>query len=183
MLIVGVLAVFMPGLMTASADPSAEIEITTAMTVQGFDHAVAKANGYEIRTDVAGREYSVKQGQPVDVGPSSENGSVVNGTCGFSFVKINGIGGYTAKLETGAGVYAPVVAYEWHVKIFDNRGVSSQDWGPVPGPGTPGLGLTRNLPGLAGGTVLAELQGSSRTVLNTGAICYAATHADSGWVY
>lgn len=183
---VGGLAVFAAGVTTASAAPSEErvVETTMGMTIRGFDRAVAEANGYEIRTDAAGKEYSVKRGTPAEVGISSPGGSVVEGNCGISRVKINYSGRGSARLETGASVYAPITAYEWHVKIIDPWGVSSQDWGPFPGPGTPTLGLARDLSGLGGGNTFAEVQGgTSRVVLTTGAICWSATHADSTYVY
>lgn len=184
--LVGVLAVFTTGVTTASAAPPDELaaETTVGMTIKGFDRAVAEANGYEIRTDAAGKEYSVKRGTPSEMGVSSPGGSAVEGPCGISRVKINYSGRGSARLETGASVYAPITAYEWHVKIIDPWGVSSQDWGPFPGPGTPTLGLARDLSGLGGGNTFAEVQGgTSRVILTTGAICWSATHADSTYVY
>jgi hypothetical protein len=183
---VGVLAAFAAGVTTASAAPTdgLVVETTAGMTIKGFDRAVAEANGYEIRTDAAGREYSVKRGTPPEVGVNSPGGSVVEGNCGISRVKINYTGRGSARLETGASVYAPIVAYEWHVKILDPWGVSSQDWGPLPGPGTPTLGLGRDLSGLGGGNTFAEVQGNtSRVILQGGAICWSGTHADSTYVY
>ncbi|MGH3932417.1 MAG: hypothetical protein ACRDTF_20855 [Pseudonocardiaceae bacterium] len=153
------------------------------MTIAGFDPAVAEANGYEIRTDAQGRQYSVKRGTLTGAEPLSEGGGRVDGDCGFSFVKINGIGNNTARLETGFGVRAPVNAYEWHVSIIDTRGVSTQDWGPVPGPGTPGLTLVRDLPGLATGEVDAQVLSSSRVMLSDGAFCYSGGPRDTGFVF
>lgn len=182
----GVLAVFGTGVTTASAAPTdgLVVETTVGMTIKGFDRTVAEANGYEIRTDAAGREYSVKRGTSTEVGVSSPGGSSVEGNCGISRVKISYLRRGTARVDTGASVYAPINAYEWHVKVMDPWGVSSQDWGPFPGPGTPTLGLGRDVPGLGGGLTYAEVQGgTSRVILITGAICWSATHADSEYIY
>lgn len=151
------------------------------MEVVAFDHAVAEANGYETRTDEQGREYSVKVGESGDA--RSPGGSCGEGDCGLSYVKINGTGNLAALLETGAGLRKTIIAYEWHVVVTDTHSVSTQNWGPRPGPMSSQLNLSKDLGSLGSGTIVAEVQSTSKATLVDGAVCVSATHADTGSVY
>lgn len=164
----------------ASADGVPAGAVKGGMTIVAFDESIARANGYEIRTDEQGRQYSAKVGGDTEY---SANGHYVSGNCGWSWVRVNGTGNSAIRLDNGFGVYAPVIAFEWHTALFDNGGVSVQHWGPRPGPGIPAYRFGRNLPGLTRGPILAEVQASSKTWLSNGAVCVSAVHHDTGTVY
>ncbi|SDJ83046.1 hypothetical protein SAMN04488074_103321 [Lentzea albidocapillata subsp. violacea] len=169
------------GLTTAaSASEGSTVTYSVGMRIGGFDPEVAKANGYEIRTDEQGRQYSVKLGE---VGTQSQNGGRLYGDCGNSWVRVNGIGRRVARLETSWDVILPVVAFEWHITVIDTAGVSSQDWGPRPGPGSTHWQDSRDLPGMAVGTVDAQVTPTaSKVQMNNGAWCYSGGPRDSGWI-
>jgi hypothetical protein len=175
-----------PAANAASADtgttPTTPPASGAGMTVTGFDRAVAKANGYEIRTDANGVERSVKVGAAGQVVPDSAPGNTIQGNCGWSWVRVNGTGNRAILLESGFGVRLPVIAWEWHIVLIDRGGVSTQNWGPTPGPGVPQLRFSRNLSNLTPGSIAAEVQSSSRVTLTDGAICVSGVHADHGTV-
>lgn len=54
-------AIVAPAASTASPDTSGE-HLKVSMTLRGFNHEVAAANGFEIRSTADGREYSVLRG-------------------------------------------------------------------------------------------------------------------------
>lgn len=113
----------------ASAAPSRAPSgylLRAKMVVVGFDRSVAEANGYEIRVDSQGRQYSVPKGTPLSVQP---NDPVLTGDCGSSFIFFNAYGGHHATVDTGFGVNGSAFQYSWHVSIFDNIGGSTRDWG------------------------------------------------------
>jgi hypothetical protein len=114
---------------TAQATPSVAQAITphavmttTPMKVTGYDPEVAKANGYEIRTDPQGRQYSVKVGTPTGgMTPANE----VSGNCGVSWIYEVAQGGLRVSINTGFHVIAIAVSFEWKYWMGDQGGVTS----------------------------------------------------------
>src|SRR5580704_10981411 len=100
------------GVSSASqAPPSHARLIKVGMHIVGFNAAVAKAHGYEIRTNARGMQYSVKIGSK----ESPDSDPVVYGRCGDSYIYYNWIGyrsgspHYGASTFTGYDVIAPAV--------------------------------------------------------------------------
>lgn len=124
---VGLLAVPSPASARQPAVPVGHV-LRAGMVVVRFDRAVADANGYEIRVDKVGREYSVRKGSPPsDVAPAGD--PVKDGACGVSFIWFDATGGRHASIDTGFGVNGSAIRYSWHVSIFDGIGSSTRDWG------------------------------------------------------
>lgn len=168
---------------TAGPEPSVpDGAVSDSMKIAGFDAEVAKEHGYEIRMDGDGKQYSVKKGTPEGAELRSAEGGRVDGDCGFSWVRINGIGNAATRLETGWHVYAPVIAFNWTVTLIDWGGVSNQTWFR-PGPFAPGWWDSRDLPNMTRGPVDAQVERSSTVRLITGAFCYSGGPRDSGTIY
>ncbi|MDQ2738465.1 MAG: hypothetical protein M3Y35_07605 [Actinomycetota bacterium] len=75
------------------------------MHVGGFDAAIARKNGYVVKTDSEGRQYSVKAG--VRSSTVHPDGSVTS-NCGTSYVNEYAIRNRAVELYTGYGVYGTV---------------------------------------------------------------------------
>jgi hypothetical protein len=149
------------------------------MTVVGFHHPTAEANGYEIRTRPDGREYSVKKTagpQHTDVTPFNE----VTGNCGSSWLYIYGHKG-EADVQTGFRVRLPITAYVWTVSVRNTRGESDFDWaGGIQGKNLwQGRKLVDDLP--RGDTVALVIQPST-AVLTDGAVCISDGPWDDTYV-
>ncbi|MDG4832021.1 hypothetical protein O7627_22320 [Solwaraspora sp. WMMD1047] len=113
---------------SAGEGPARVSVFESAMNVVGYDRAVAKANGYEIRTDENGREYSVPKGSAPDYRPAE---AVVQdervGNCGRSFVYLYGLGNHQAEIHTGWRLNSGMsgaVQQTWSVSVLDDYGVS-----------------------------------------------------------
>jgi ABC-type amino acid transport substrate-binding protein len=103
-----------------------ETRIVVPMKVTGFDAAVAKAHGYEIRTDAQGRQYSVKIGSKATATPNNQ----IDGNCGSSYIYITGSAGpRTLSVDTGFNVIFPADSFYWRIWLTDNGGVSTHTWG------------------------------------------------------
>ena len=90
------------------------------MALVGFDREVAAANGYEIRTDAQGVEYSVPIGTPSQEtlgGGLVTPQTTVTGNCGSSYVELYDVGTLRYHMKTGFGVTQAVVSYSWSVTI------------------------------------------------------------------
>ena len=124
-----VLALLAPTAAQASAVPASiptkSFRVVKPMQVVGFDREVAAANGYEIRVNNEGQEYSVPVGSDASVTPSN----TVTGNCGSSYVQITPVGNRKALIQTGFTVYTGAVDFDWVVHVIDNYGVSNKTWG------------------------------------------------------
>jgi hypothetical protein len=99
----------------------------TPLHVSGFDRTVATQKGYEIRTDAAGREYSVKSG--VASSGAVQPANVIDGNCGDSWVEFVATGHLNGQLGTGFDLDSVAVTYKWRVAITDQVGVGTKSWG------------------------------------------------------
>lgn len=142
--------------------------IATPMHVGGFDPAVARAHGYEVRTSPDGTQYPVKSGSSATVTPDN----VVSGDCGFSYVYEYGIGNRAVELYTGYSVVSSVYQWYWQVRLDDRGGSSYRNW---EGGANNGIwqvdqvvgGLTR------GGARATVISYNSVAFLDNGWICYS----------
>lgn len=142
--------------------------IATPMHVGGFDPAVARAHGYEVRTSPDGTQYPVKSGSSATVTPDN----VVSGDCGFSYVYEYGIGNRAVELYTGYSVVSSVYQWYWQVRLDDRGGSSYRNWA---GGANNGIwqvdqvvgGLTR------GGARATVISYNSVAFLDNGWICYS----------
>lgn len=163
---------------TASAAPQTTRSVETAMTIGGYDPAVAEAHGYEIRTTTSGLQYSVKKGTaPSEVSTQD----IVHGNCGSSWVYETAQGGLRVWLETGFNVIAPVTQSSWNVTLVDRGGRSNQ---PYPSwTGGPYWASNRYAGGLTAGPASATVNPGSFAVLTTGAICYSGSPRATTTIY
>jgi hypothetical protein len=143
---------------------------TTLMKVTGYDPEVAKANGYEIRTDPQGRQYSVKVGTPTGMTPANE----VSGNCGVSWIY---------EVAQG-GVIAIAVSFEWKYWMGDPGGVtshthsgplSSTDWH------TPPDYWSHLTAGSASSWV--DTSGHAWAILNDGRVCVGGNASDHTTIF
>lgn len=155
--------------------------VTSPMYVIGFDASVAAANGYAIRTDSRGLQYSVKVGSNAQVSPYS-TGNIL-GNCGSSYITFTSIGNNKANFQTGFGVFGTAVYYGWYVSVTNPLGSTAYSWGgglffrnywesSVTTYYTPYLGYT-----------FATVSTSSYATLSNGAICYSGGPQASDWIY
>ena len=99
-----------------------------SMKIVGFNPAIAKAHGYEIRTDAQGRQYSVKIGAKGAAAAVTPDNSL-SGNCGTSYVWYSAIGNQAATLDTGfSGLPEPAIAYTWKVSVTDAVGTGVVSW-------------------------------------------------------
>jgi hypothetical protein len=104
-------------------------KLEVSMLVGGFDSKVAEANGYEIRTSESGTQYSVKKkgtlrGSSDDMTAQNQ----VAGSCGVSFLYINGRGGNAIDMKTGFAVRDAVSDFTWTVTLNDQGGQTKHDF-------------------------------------------------------
>jgi hypothetical protein len=105
------------------------VKVTRAMHIVGFDAAVAKAHGYQIRTDAQGRQYAVTSGTSLNAAVSPENR--VGGSCGASWMYYNAIGHrptaprFMANYTSGYQVILPTIAGTWLMYFQDRAGIGT----------------------------------------------------------
>jgi ABC-type amino acid transport substrate-binding protein len=107
--------------------------ISVPMKIVGFDPAVAKAHGYEIRTDAQGHQYSVKIGAKAGSAAArvTPNNSL-DGNCGTSYLWYYAIGNQAATLDTGFyNLPAPAIHYTWKVSVTDAIGTGVVPWSGI----------------------------------------------------
>ncbi len=160
----------------ASATPTPQLlrSIATPMRVGGFDPAVARAHGYQVRTAPNGTQYPVKPGSAASVTPDN----VISGNCGFSYVYEYGIGNRAIELYTGYSVIGSVYQWYWQVRLDDRGGSSYRNFA---GGANAGIwqvdqvigGLTR------GGARALVISYNSVAFLNNGMICFSGGPSDT----
>lgn len=99
--------------------------IWVPMTITGYDRDVASAHGYEIRTDSAGHEYSIRASAPpggvlqtsaMVEGVSTQATSTVYGNCGSSFITLSAA---TDRAATGYSVYGATLWRQWGMTVVN----------------------------------------------------------------
>lgn len=147
---------------TAADELANESVVEVPMTVIAFDREIAAANGYEIRTDDRGYEYSVPVGTPADAPvtgplvPGDDAAVQARGTsvgnCGSSYVDVRYgtmFTGYNINTANGKPI-----SHSWYVTVTKTSlsyapdlfvlgglaplGSSSWSTSRALGPGTPG---------------------------------------------
>jgi hypothetical protein len=117
-----------PAASTSTATAPATVEVTQAMHITGFNAAVAKAHGFEIRTNAQGQQYAVRIGAPLNASVTP-NTPVVTGSCGQSFMYYNAIGHrataprFMANYTSGYRVILPTIGGQWVMYFQDRAGI------------------------------------------------------------
>lgn len=174
-------AAVIPGT-AAMAAPSVErhapvpVQITAQMHVTGIDAAVARAHGFVVRTNAAGKQYVARKGS-TGVSPND----VVSGDCGSSYMYLYPDGGDYTTAVTGFNVTGPAVSYGWNIVVVDDAGTAHHSWGG-------GLAFDSSWSGSwtswhsVSGYSWAEVV-SGWAVLWDGDICTSLYPSDSTYVY
>ncbi|WP_104191259.1 hypothetical protein [Cryobacterium sp. Y82] len=160
------------GTAAASAADEEIVTLTATMSRIGVDHAVAKANGYDIRVDENGVEYTVKQGL---ITPMSQE--TVYGDCGYSFIILqqNSAGG--AYVKTGYHVRAWTIGHSWDVGLNPGAG-----WNMDGGPTGTDWSADRVRTGVNDYATAWVLPGSSATLVD-GSVCASGSPTASTYIW
>jgi hypothetical protein len=100
------------------------VKITGQMHVVGINAAVARAHGFIVRTNKAGKQYVVKGGT---TGVSPDD--VVGGDCGESYMWLNADGSDYTTAVTGFDLNTAAISYYWHIAVVDGAGTAYHNWG------------------------------------------------------
>jgi hypothetical protein len=174
--LMGTLAlVLAPGTEAGAAPVTTE---RATMHIVRFDPAVAAANGYTIKTDAKGQQYSVKNGSSEVATPSN----TVYGNCGASWVYYNAIGNSSATISTGFALYYPAVSYWWFVRINDAGGQNNHIWAGGLN-SLFGWSAFKTVPGLSHGLSVATVSTASSAILANGGVCTSGGPSDIDYVY
>ena len=165
--------------------PASGIMIKAGMHIVGFDAAVAKAHGYQIRTNAQGLQYSAKIGSVA----SPDSDPVKFGACGDSYIYYNAIGHrsvnprYIASTFTGYDVTAPVVEGTWQATYHDNAGSGTvTDYSATNG--TPYWSTEYDTLHSTSGYSWGEVDPNRAfVVLDNGGLCYSGGPWDSTTLY
>ncbi|PSL45265.1 hypothetical protein B0I31_12742 [Saccharothrix carnea] len=154
--------------------------VEVPMRFGGFDAAVAEANGYEIRTNPDGTQYSVKKGTPGEL----TTNNVVSGNCGTSWVWLNARGNREVLIDTGFFVRDAVSTFSWTVVLDDSGGTTSHSFAPFyDADGY--VSLPRIVGGLTVGPAAASVSpnGSNYAILVDGSVCFSGGPYDPEYIY
>jgi hypothetical protein len=142
---------------------------------------VAEANGYEIRTNPNGTQYSVKKGTPVEAVPFD----VVSGGCGTSWMWLTALGNREVYINTGFYVRDAVVDFSWTATLDDEGGTTKHDFpGRYDADGY--VDLNRIVGGLTVGSAAASVQAFPAlnfAILVDGSVCFSGGPSDSTYIY
>lgn len=156
-----------------------EIRVVTQMKVAGFDAQVAKAHGYQIRTDSAGRQYAVKIG----AAPGATPDVTVGGDCGTSYMDYFAQGNRTVLMESGFHVPLTITDFSWTVFMLDNGGLSKHHWGTVLLLPHLNWATSQLYAGMTPGPSSAWVSTDSYADLIDGERCYSAGPTDYTTIY
>jgi hypothetical protein len=171
-----------PASVTTTSTPTGPAVTKQGMTITRFDPAVAKAHGYEIRTDSKGHQYSAKIGSAAPLDGSNPGQPSLGGNCGYSNIYYGAVGSKQAHVETGYDVILPVVASDWWVYVTDDAGTGKLTFDNSEN-GTPYWGITVDTHHSTTGFSWAEVSTSSYVVLDDGGYCTSAGPWDSTILY
>lgn len=181
----GAVALATSALVFAGAVP-ANAETTTTLTVPmsstGFDKNVATANGFEIRTNADGQEYSAPVSPAavlaVERAAKSTGSTIqntVNGNCGTSTLLMSRVGGTTSvRIGTSYRVKLPSASHKWSVNVINKLGVSSVNFDGVAG-GTTWSAVRESVNVRTNQGTTAQVTPGSFAVLISGEICYSGS--------
>jgi hypothetical protein len=175
--VAAIITALTPGVAHADLSPAGHL-VEYPMRVIGYDRDVAAKNGYEIRIDASGAEYSAKVGSPEQ--PADER----VGDCGWSWVYFTAVDTRThfTSIYTGWRLLEGLPGawdFNWNVHVTDLYGVSDKHWGnPIPSyhNWAAANAFQSGGPGPANATVTVGL-----VFLTNGTICFAygpTAHAD-----
>lgn len=157
-------------------DADAQIALRIPMVAVGYDPAVARANGFELRRSPSGQAISVKRGHPTSSGTTVPLGTV-GGDCGYSSVSLSNPSNLTYKVQTGFLVYTRAVGYSWSVQVTGPGYARTHKWGGL-------LRLASSWTGSATATIAPRQRGeyfayaSGSATLVNGLICRSNNPAD-----
>jgi hypothetical protein len=100
------------------------VKITAQMRVTGIDAAVARAHGFIVRTNKAGKQYVVKSGTTA-VRPDN----IVGGDCGDSYMWLYAVGSHYTTAVTGFDLNTAAISYYWQIAVVDGAGTAYHSWG------------------------------------------------------
>lgn len=152
--------------------PASETQVSK-MEVVGYDREVAAANGYEVRVDSHGAEYSVPIGTP-DAGPgqiSTYGTGTADGDCGWSYVTLTSsqVNSQPDKMRSGYVVDGAVAFGKWGVTVVFPGGVT-RDHNMDHGANAGSWSGSRDLPALTGYT-RATVNNLSSAFMADGRVC------------
>ncbi|MFD4905188.1 hypothetical protein [Kitasatospora purpeofusca] len=147
-LAVASLATAAPSALADSGTPTPAHQVLEAgLSFSGYDAAVAEANGYVIKTNTAGMQYSVKKDASPQEDTAAQQKAAAkwskvstrpsayaehNDACGKAYLDGNAIGNVSINIRTGfkllSGDHA--VFYYWKVDAVDGGGVTPKPFGP-----------------------------------------------------
>lgn len=118
-----------------AGDSTGSYHMETALVDAGFDADVAAANGYEIRIDENGQQYSVPvtaEAQAREAEYASEVTAsrkvTVYGPCGSSWIDVYPWVNGTKRVETGYSVAKPGNRSKWAVQVQSVGGFPRIQW-------------------------------------------------------
>ena len=113
---------------SSTAPPTQGHRVYATLKVTGFDAAVARKNGYQVRTDAAGHQY------PVKVTRAGIAESLVTPqdslTCGGAYINYEAAGNKKAWVYSGWFLNPGLTAdyFYWRIPVTDNAGVGERYW-------------------------------------------------------
>jgi hypothetical protein len=160
----------------AGAEDRGLVEVSAPMSVAYFDHEVATANGFEIRVDSAGNEYSVPITDHARASLKETAGDVsafgtVKGPCGTSTLLIARSGPEAVRIGTAFRVFAATDWHVWNVSLVNSFGAWNENFDGGPTSGTWDAEHEKNIRSSQG--VTAQVTPGSYAVLVNGAVCFS----------
>jgi hypothetical protein len=135
-LLVGALLLGVTGVASAASStppPAKGHRVYATLKVVGFDAAVAKKNGYQVKTDAAGHQYAVKV-TPSGAVQSSVTPQDSLGGCGGAYIDYEAVGNKQAWVYSGWYLDSGLTAdyFYWRIPVTDNAGTGERYWyGPL----------------------------------------------------
>jgi len=155
---------------------------------KGFRSDIARAHGFTVRRDSAGEPYGWKPGYvllhdsdghpfaaPTTAIPDTQDGDYAYGSCGYSFIYFNAIGGLRGFINTSYAVGQPVHEVHWVVEVSDSAGIGdvTRNFGAEPARFSYQF-HTLNHAGYAEATVMPY----SFIIESNGTVCYSNEPSD-----
>lgn len=167
-----------PALAGPIEEPTDTVALSEPMRVAYIDHGVAAANGFEIRVDESGNEYS----EPVTVEARTAVGTAegevgwlgtVKGPCGTSTLLLSRNGPEVVRIGTAFRVYAATVWHVWNVSLNNSFGGWNENFDGGPTGGSWDAVHEKNIRSSHG--VTAQVSPGSYATLVNGAVCFSGS--------